>query len=239
MMSRPAIRSGRAGAVLLVLLPLLGVIAYYAGLRAGGETFRSWALSERGPIELGTAGLYLASAGLAAALALKTRDAVPRACRLFYGLFVAAAVFVALEEISYGQHLLGWKSPQWFAEHNVKGESNLHNLYGDRPTRALRNLGLVGYAAVGIVLPAAAMAWYRRYPAGHWTHYLLPRGEIAALVALAILLRRLRKLPSTPFTGLDLGLDEVMELYLAAAALVYMVVLWRRLAPERAGLRPH
>jgi hypothetical protein len=213
-------------------------MVYYAGLRLGGESFKAAVLSEQGPIELGTAALYLASAGLAAGLALGTRATVPGVYRLLYGLFVAAAVFVALEEVSYGQHLLGWTSPRWFAEHNVKGESNLHNLYGDRPTRALRNLALVSYAAVGIVLPAAAMAWYRRYPPGHWTHYLLPRGEIAALVVLAIVLRRLRKLPSTPFTGLDLGLDELMELYLGVAALVYVVVLWRRLAPERAGLRP-
>jgi hypothetical protein len=214
-------------------------MVYYAGLGIGGEAFKTAVLSEQGPIELATAALYLASAGLAAALALGTRATVPRVYRLLYALLAVGALFVTLEEVSYGQHLFGWASPRWFAEHNVKGESNLHNLYGDRPTRALRNLGLVGYAAVGIVLPAAAIAWYRRYPPGHVTHYLLPRGEIAALVVLAIVLRRLRKLPSTPFTGLDLGLDELMELYLAAATLVYVLVLWRRLAPERAGGRRH
>lgn len=215
--------------IVLVLLPLLGVPAYYVAVHAGGEAFRRALISERGPIELGTAALYLVSAVIALALVTRTRRSVPRFYRALYGLFAVAAVFVALEEVSYGQHLLGWKSPRWFAEHNVKGEVNLHNLYGDRPTRGLRNVGLFGYAAVGIVLPGAVWLVHRQYPPGRWAHYLLPRGELVPLVAVALVLRRLRKLPSSGFTGLGLGLDEVMELYLAAAALVYMIVLWRRL----------
>ncbi|HSE96420.1 MAG TPA: hypothetical protein VLD61_11035 [Methylomirabilota bacterium] len=238
MTSRPPVSSRRLRAVGLVALPLLVVLAYFVGIRLGGAAFKSAVLSEDGPIELSTAALYLASAGIIGALAWITRGMVPLPYRTLYALLALGAVFVALEEVSYGQHLFGWSSPPWFASHNVKGEVNLHNLYGDRPTRLLRNLALVGYGAVGIALPGLARLRYRVYPPGHWTYYLLPRGEIVILVALAILLRRLRKLPSSAFTGLDLGLDELMELCLAGAALVYVLVLWRRLARERAGTRP-
>jgi hypothetical protein len=238
MTSRSAVSFRPRSSVWLVALPLLAVLAYFVGLRLGGTAFKAAVLSEDGPIELGTAALYLASAGVIGVLAWQTRRAVPLPYRAVYALLALGAVFVALEEISYGQHLFGWSSPDWFAAHNVKGEINLHNLYGDRPTRHLRNLALVGYGTVGIALPGLARLRYPVYPRGHWTYYLLPRWEIATLVALAILLRRLRKLPSSALTGLDLGLDELMELCLAGAALVYVLVLWRRLARERAGAPP-
>lgn len=41
-------------------------------------------------------------------------------------LFVAAG-----EEISWGQRILGIKSPEYFKEHNTQGETNFHNLIVD------------------------------------------------------------------------------------------------------------
>ena len=38
-------------------------------------------------------------------------------------MFIAAG-----EEISWGQRILGIKSPEYFVEHNAQGETNLHNL---------------------------------------------------------------------------------------------------------------
>ena len=37
-------------------------------------------------------------------------------------------VFGLLEEISYGQRIFGFESPEWFKEHNTQEEFNLHNL---------------------------------------------------------------------------------------------------------------
>jgi len=36
--------------------------------------------------------------------------------------------FGAMEEISWGQRVLGIESPQWFLQHNRQGETNVHNL---------------------------------------------------------------------------------------------------------------
>jgi hypothetical protein len=134
-------------------------------------------LSEEGPAELATAALYAVSAAMALALAFRTRETVPGPYRALYALFALGALFVALEEVSYGQHVFGWDSPRWFAEHNVKGEVNLHNLYGDRPTRALRNLALVGYSAVGIVLPLAGPGAGTLSPGRPWVWASSARGS--------------------------------------------------------------
>jgi hypothetical protein len=37
-------------------------------------------------------------------------------------------LFGAMEEISWGQRILGIETPQWFLKHNKQGEINVHNL---------------------------------------------------------------------------------------------------------------
>jgi hypothetical protein len=44
---------------------------------------------------------------------------------LFLGVLF---LFGAMEEISWGQRVLGIESPEWFTRHNNQGETNLHNL---------------------------------------------------------------------------------------------------------------
>jgi hypothetical protein len=85
-----------------------------------------------------------------AAAALTLTRAVRRAFDVLVGLFF---LFVAGEEMSWGQRVLGLTPPSYFLEHNVQQEMNLHNL-GAGPKEPL-TLVLVGYA---IVLPLVARA---------------------------------------------------------------------------------
>ncbi len=55
----------------------------------------------------------------------RERDQLARAACLALGLF---CVFVAGEEISWGQRLLGFRPPNYFLEQNYQQEANLHNL---------------------------------------------------------------------------------------------------------------
>jgi hypothetical protein len=230
--------TGRSGRVLLVVVPILGIVAYYCGLLLAPEPFRRWVLSEQGMIEILTAVFFGAAAIVGLALVARTRGTVPPIFRAFYVGFALAALFVAFEEISWGQHLFRWESPTWFAERNAQRETNLHNLFGHTPNRKLHDLAVVVFTTGGIVLPA--VAWLRPavYARGRWGHYLLPRGEIVALAALAALLRLFRSMPPSAITGRNLGLAEPMELYFGAAALVYVLILWRRLVVPGAVAAP-
>jgi hypothetical protein len=176
---------------------------------------------------------------LGVGLAARTRGVAPLTVRILYLLFAAGALFATLEEISYGQHLVGWETPRWFAERNAQRETNLHNLFADRPGRALRNLSLAAITLGGIVLPLAAMRRPSAYDRGRWPHYLLPRAELIPLASGMLLMRLVRTLPGRVRGGWDVGLIEVMELYLALAAMVYVLVLRRRLLssgpPGRSG----
>lgn len=48
--------------------------------------------------------------------------------RWFFALLALALCYVVLEEISWGQRLIGFETPEFFRRHNLQREANLHNL---------------------------------------------------------------------------------------------------------------
>jgi hypothetical protein len=78
---------------------------------------------------------------------------------LLGGLFVGAAG----EELSWGQHLMGFKAPEFFAQHNAQRETNVHNLIvkGVKINRLVFGSALlIVVLAYCSVLPVG----YRRWP---------------------------------------------------------------------------
>ncbi len=211
-----------------VVMPVLGILGYYVGLGLAPDAFSRIFFSEQGLIEIGTAALYGVAACVAVALVFKTRGVVPKHYRVLYFLFALAALFIALEEISYGQHLFSWETPRWFAEHNFNRETNLHNLFQSKPSGIFASVAHVVFPMGCIVLPLLVMRSRGEYKPDHWAYYILPRGELITAVALASLLRLLRKLPPSVLTG-EMWDSEFMEFYWATAALMYVVIMWRRL----------
>lgn len=49
--------------------------------------------------------------------------------RLFFGFLAIACLYVAGEEISWGQRLFGFLTPDFFNQHNLQQETNLHNFF--------------------------------------------------------------------------------------------------------------
>jgi hypothetical protein len=74
-------------------------------------------------VEWGTVWLFLA-AGL-----IGLRDSI-RQRRIFDGLVALFCLFIAGEEFSWGQRLLGFYSPEYFLANNLQQEVNIHNLPG-------------------------------------------------------------------------------------------------------------
>jgi len=88
-----------------------------------------WMLREDGPIEDLTAA-FLFVGGLTSlrlALALRTREERPFVS-WFYMTFALGVLLVAMEEIAWGQRLLGLQTPEWIRSINAQGETTLHNV---------------------------------------------------------------------------------------------------------------
>ncbi len=219
--------------ILWVILPTAAVTLYFSIWWLATPFFLRVIASEQGVVELGTAALFFGAAALAIHLVVATRDSMPGVYRLLYASFALAAVFVALEEISYGQHLFGWHSPEYFREHNLQGEVNLHNMLGSKPSKRMHmvaNLGtLIGFGVLPGLLWAGRRALQSPPPAaayarGTWTHYLVPGLDLLAIIVLAQLVAWLKKVP-----GAGVDHNELRELLWAWAAFGYIALMRRRL----------
>ncbi len=70
---------------------------------------------------------------------------------LFLGFLL---IFGIMEEISWGQRILGIESPEWFLKHNRQGETNVHNLviYGVNINKLVFGTILGGLMGVYLVV---------------------------------------------------------------------------------------
>ena len=100
-------------------------------------------MQEDRAIEWATVGLFAVAGLIRLGPALRHR-------RVFDVLVALFCLFVAGEEMSWGQRLVGYQSPEAFLEHNAQQESTLHNLsvFG-RPKWPL----VAALAGYGMLLP--------------------------------------------------------------------------------------
>ena len=201
--------------------------------------------SEAGPVELVTAALMLVAAIWAGRLAVRVkRLGGPGIWRGWYWLLAAGALFVCLEEISYGQHMMGWEAPEYFQEHNKQREMNVHNLYGDTLSSTMRKAVNAALPIGAILVPLVLMRRRQSYVRGDWTWWSAPRLELAVWVLVAALSTAVRKLGGFTGEGDWRGsLSEFKEMLWACALLMYLGVMWRRMGlanprAENAGPPP-
>jgi hypothetical protein len=57
-----------------------------------------------------------------------SRSEMGKAAKRIWLLLAFLFLFGAMEEISWGQRIMGIESPEWFLKHNRQGEINVHNL---------------------------------------------------------------------------------------------------------------
>ena len=104
-------------------------------------------LQEDRIVEWGTVGLFLAAGVFGLRGAIRRR-------RVFDGLVALFCLFVAAEEMSWGQRLVGYTPPEFFLANNFQQELNLHNLpqWAVQPKWFL----MVALAGHGLLLPLLA-----------------------------------------------------------------------------------
>jgi hypothetical protein len=182
--------------------------------------------AENGPVELltfvllilgGVRGLLLARAA--------HRLGLGRATVAFYGAFAVGLIIVGMEEVSWGQWFFHWDTPAVWNEVNKQGETTLHNIgLMQGRTRLLRIVFALG-GLVGV--------WLARVPAFATVAapaILAPLFWIVGAQASLSLLMQAVAPSSLVYKGLFRETAELMELYIAFAAWVYMVLNARRIA---------
>ncbi len=132
-------------------LLILGVLALAGGLMAFAPEHYYRVVQEDSYIEWASFWAFSLAGCAFAGAALRQRRAV--GCLPWFTLCVGAfCLLVALEEISWGQRLIGYRPQSFFLEENFQQELNFHNIMASD----LRELGVeLVILAYGILLPVA------------------------------------------------------------------------------------
>lgn len=140
---RPAL----AGPIAIVIL---GVALLFVAANAR-STFHLW-MQEDGWAEWATVFGFLVGAVVLFRRAARQRATIAPLATLALVLLALFCVFVAGEEISWGQRLLAFKPPDIFLEENFQQEFNVHNLLKGKELGALKldSRFLVAIIAVGL-----------------------------------------------------------------------------------------
>lgn len=216
----------------LVLLQL--VVRYVSP-----EAYEIYILGEResGLVELLTP-VALIPGVVFGILALRQRPGLPTLqSRVWIAMVTLGAFYMAGEEVSWGQWLFHWSTPESFAAINDQNETNLHNTSAwlDQKPRLLLEL----WALIGAIRIWVLDARGRQPdPVGtaYWFWPSRPLAWTGLLSALVMMPERIKdwwriKLPS-PF---DFRSTEIQELVLGFFLTFFLVSVWIRLKSKSGG----
>jgi len=136
---------------------VFGLIAGFSALSALNPDAYYQHVQEDQPLEWATFWGFTVAAVFFIRAAILERE--KRKLPWFSAGLAAFCVLVAMEEISWGQRVLGYSPPRYFLENNYQQELNLHNVMATSLRKQLLGALLVLY---GLLLPLL-----ERIPAGH------------------------------------------------------------------------
>ncbi len=145
-------------------------------------------------------------------------------------LAAVCSLYVAGEEISWGQHFLKWSTPDYWGHINDQQETNLHNTSSwlDQKPRLILMLGVV---VGGLIIPLLQKLTPEWLPERFAPIY--PPKELAVTAILAVCVKITEKIDESADFVIMERASEVEELYLFYFVLLYLIALRRRIIETR------
>jgi hypothetical protein len=183
--------------------------------------------SEEGPHETLQAIILAAALGYAIACLTKINWQTQKHLGGWCALAAICCIYVLGEEISWGQHILQWSTPEYWAAINDQGETNLHNTsswFDQKP----RLLLLIGTITGGLIIPAL-----QKYKPGTLPEkftIIYPPATLGVTAAIALLVQLTDKLDDAlTDTIIMVRASEVVEIYMFYFVMLYLITLYRRI----------
>jgi len=191
-----------------------------------GEFFAKWIESESGLIENTTALLLIPASIFAFGVALRLSGRLGPVYLIWFSGMALVCLGFAGEEISWGQHWIGWSSPEYFAENNRQGETNFHNLniHFGRVVKSILTLAII---IGGLILPFRGSRFIsveEQTPMQRFLGLVSPTRvcvPAAAFVLGVRLMERLKTWFDLEWGFIAVNLKESQELYIALFLLIY------------------
>ena len=136
--------------------------------------------------------------------------------------FCLGCTYIAGEEISWGQHIFYWDTPEYWAEMNDQQETNLHNMSSwlDQKPKLLLLLGVV---VGGLIIPALQKLKPSLLP--QQFNIIYPPAILGVTAACTLLTKIIDKLQDNLDENLFTRASEVEEVYLFYFVLLYLLIL--------------
>jgi hypothetical protein len=142
-------------------------------------------------------------------------------------LGLVSCLYIAGEEMSWGQHVFHWNTPEYWTEVNRQQETNLHNTYYVFE-KLPRNLLEIGILIGGLGVPLAA-AFYPSLRANRFSLFL-PAAALVPTALGALIFKILDRVQQAGHLGSLLPRpSETIETYLYFFILGYLIVFARRI----------
>ncbi len=216
--------SGMAILVAPLLIALSGVAAALVG-----KGFYKWYTEEDGFCEDMQVAFYVAALVLSLIIVRRLWNSGEKGIAGLYLLVCVGLFFLIGEEISWGQRIFGWATPEAFQTANKQDETNLHNIYGvGSKFKWIQMLvGAYGVFLPLLVLRARGLARYREKLA-----LLVPPYSLISYFFFMFVWRAYRNaVPEPPhrFYYVITNYNEVVELILAVGFFLFMAYQLRRI----------
>jgi len=196
------------------------------------EFYAQYIDGELGLIELATPLISIAGAIVGIRLMMISASLKSPKIQTWILLTTLGCVYFAGEELSWGQHLFGWGTPEYLEAINDQEETNLHNIsswFDQKPRMLLEFWVLIG----GVILPFSRLVRGDPGPlAGTERYWFWPTVEVLPTAFLAIIVRlpeRIKSLFDIEQLPLELRFSEPQEYYFALFLLIYLASIDRRL----------
>jgi len=144
---------------------------------------------------------------------------------VWVGIAALSSLYVAGEEVSWGQHIFDWGTPEFWSGVNDQNETNLHNTSSwlDQKPRLIL---LIGTITGGLIIPALAKWKPSALPQKFSIIY--PPATLAVTAAFALGIKIIDKAQDGFDQNLLTRAAEIEELYLYYFVMLYLVILCRR-----------
>jgi hypothetical protein len=202
------------------------IVAAFIALTIPYRALYAALIEEDGIVEWLQIGALIGLVIVGAAIAVRLLSRRRIVFGLLYLLATVAAVFILGEEISWGQRILGWVTPEHLVHLNRQGETNIHNI---GQTLQVLNLVMMTVAFVAAAVPVAWRLWAgdrHRLPE---EYLLVPPVFLATSFLLAAVYRLVRFALIPEGRYVISRYQEATELAFYAALLAFAFLVFRRL----------
>lgn len=153
------------------------------------------------------------------------------AMRIWIGFAALCCFYVAGEEISWGQHIVNWSTPELWQTVNDQAETNLHNTSSwlDQKPRLILLLGVI---IGGLFIPLAKHVFPRILPQNFAEIY--PESTVWVTALLALLVKITDKISGITGYVVFERASEIEELYLFYFVLLYLLSMRQRICAPSA-----